>query len=185
MSKSMCHRIIELPTGTDAHTRRSRPQRFLQALIFRIEGRLCAKKARSSYACDLIEQARQNHPVSSHWHPHEFSAVVESAAQSSRHIGMDLPAHRVPTHAPHGTVAPWPRSSHQCQGDPPWVGRPVFGVVANIHRSSQTCCQGFSGAIRLFCGARRRAQQEQQEHSATGIGRVLRSSLDAFTDFPC
>lgn len=146
------------------------------------------KKARSSYACDLIEQARQNHPVPSHSHPHEFSVVAENAAQLSRHIGMDLLAHRVTAHAPHGTVAPWPPVEHQCQGDPlwhAWVGRPVFGVVASVHRASQTYCRGSSGTIRLFCSAQKRAQQEQEEHSAADIARELRSSCDAFTDFPC
>lgn len=106
MSKSMCHRIIELPTGTDTHTRRSRPQRFSGAVIFRIEGRLCARKARSSYACDLMEQARQNHAVCSRSHSHQSSGMVGNASQLSRHIGMDSIAHLVPTHTPHGTVAP-------------------------------------------------------------------------------
>lgn len=46
MPKSMCHRIIELPTGTDIHTRRSRPQMFGGAVFFRIEDRLCAGKSK-------------------------------------------------------------------------------------------------------------------------------------------
>lgn len=76
MSKSKCHRIIELPTGTDIHTRRPRPRRLSGAVIFRIGGRLCAEKARSSYACDLMEQARQNHAVSSHSRSHQFSVML-------------------------------------------------------------------------------------------------------------
>lgn len=98
---------------------------------------------------------------------------------------MDSTAHLVPTHTSYGTVAPWPPVEHQCQDDPPWVGHPAFGVLTNAHRSSShTGCQGFNGTIRIFCSVQKRAQQEE-EHSATCIARSLRSSCDAFTDFPC
>lgn len=118
MPKSMRHRIIELPTGTDIHTGRSRPLMFWEVALSRIEGRLCAGKARSSYACDLIEPPPPPHdqPVTSHQHPHEFTAVEETAARLSRGIGMGLLAHRAPN-----IRTPWDGSS-AVPGPPPVPG---------------------------------------------------------------
>jgi len=71
---------------------------FLEAVIFRIEGRLALKKQDRRMRVTSSNIPLRTKPVTSHPHPHELTLVEKTAAQLSRSFGMDLLAHLAPTH---------------------------------------------------------------------------------------